>query len=151
MPTPKPKSDEDILGVEYDWLASDAAGHVAFFSTAGGGYAPSEFLRDTEAHDRAIDAILETGPSTKSLFSPQLPPALKNTWRMMAERGLFAFDSDAHRAPYLLAAAPENPIQIDDLPKNASEVVRLLNFPSLRFSELKVVPKELLKPSDPGN
>src|SRR5262245_52257163 len=49
------KSADEILGLEFDWLASDADGHVALFSTAGGGFAPDEFLSDTDAHDRAID------------------------------------------------------------------------------------------------
>jgi hypothetical protein len=30
------KAPEEILGLEFDWLASDADGHVALFSTAGG-------------------------------------------------------------------------------------------------------------------
>src|SRR5437899_85750 len=38
------KSADEILGLEFDWLASDADGHVALFSTAGGGYAPEDFL-----------------------------------------------------------------------------------------------------------
>lgn len=53
-----PKSAEEIQGLELDWLRSDADGHVALFSTAGAGFAPAEFLRDTDAHDEAIDAVL---------------------------------------------------------------------------------------------
>ena len=52
------KSADQVLGFEYDWLASDVDGHVALFSTAGGGYAPNEFLRDTAEHDAAIELIL---------------------------------------------------------------------------------------------
>ncbi|RKG76654.1 hypothetical protein D7W79_17330 [Corallococcus exercitus] len=43
------KTAKDISGYEFDWLACDGAGHVGFFSTAGGGHAPEAFLRDTEA------------------------------------------------------------------------------------------------------
>lgn len=64
-----PKSAEEILGLEYDWLASDAKGFVALFTTAGGGYAPTEFLKDTDAHDRAIDIILDL-PATTHQFCP---------------------------------------------------------------------------------
>jgi hypothetical protein len=32
-----PKSADDILGWDVDWLARDADDHVALFSTAGGG------------------------------------------------------------------------------------------------------------------
>lgn len=34
------KSADDILGLEFDWIASDADGHVARFSPAGGGMPP---------------------------------------------------------------------------------------------------------------
>jgi hypothetical protein len=35
------KSAIDIQGFEYDWLAVDLDGHVAVFTTAGDGFAPS--------------------------------------------------------------------------------------------------------------
>lgn len=106
MSTTGTKSAEEILGLEFDWLASDADGFVALFSTAGGGYAPDEFLRDTDAYDAAIDVVLGSPASTVARFAPELPPGLKNTWRMVAERGLFAFDSDPHGGPYRMVAAP---------------------------------------------
>lgn len=61
------KSAAEILGLEFDWLASDADGHVALFSTAGGGYTPEAFLQDTDAHDRAAPA------STTALFALRGP------------------------------------------------------------------------------
>src|SRR4051794_13176045 len=101
------KSAEEILGFEFDWLASDAEGHVALFSTAGGGYAPPTFLRDVQAYDDAIDAILAAPASTSTRLAPELPPHCTNTWRLVAERGLFAFDSDVHGGSYRLVAAPQ--------------------------------------------
>ena len=139
------KSADEILGFEFDWLASDADGHVAIFSTAGGGYAPEEFLQDTEAHDLAIDAILTSAASTKAQFAPQLPEGLKNTWRMMAERGVFAFDSDPHGGPYHLVAAPEFAIRVSALPGPAATVARVLVFSHLRFADMAEVPKALLQ------
>lgn len=62
------KTPEEIVGLEYDWLASDADGYVALFSTAGGRWAPQEFLEVTDAHDRAIDAIKSTAPRTLARF-----------------------------------------------------------------------------------
>ena len=139
------KCAEEILGFEFDWLASDADGLVAVFSTGGGGFAPDEFLRDTGAHDEAIDAILGSECSTHARFAPQLPPGLKNTWRMMAERGVFAFDSDPHGGPYRLVAAPEAAIRADALPGPAAAVARLLVLSQLRFSELTEAPSDLLR------
>src|SRR5262245_7550067 len=107
------KSAEEIVGLELDWLANDADGHVALFSTAGGGYAPHELLRDTEAHDAAIEAILGTPVSTQARFAPQLAAGHENTWLMVAERGLYAFDSDAQGGPYRCVAAPAVPVRVE--------------------------------------
>ena len=138
------KSAKDILGFEFDWLASDSDGHVAFFSTAGGGYAPEEFLRDTEIHDIAIDAILAMPPKTKARMAPQVSPGLKNTWLLMADRGVFAFDSDPNGGPYRLVAAPEEPICIPDLPQIVVTVASQFVLRDLRFIDVYEISNELL-------
>lgn len=139
------KSADEILGLEFDWLASDADGYVALFSTAGGGYAPDEFLRDTDAHDAAIDAVLASPASTVARFAPEIPPGLKNTWRMVAERGLFAFDSDPHGGPYRVVAAPADPIRIVDLPRGVIDIVGRLKLRQVRFVGQPVITMELLQ------
>ncbi|WP_437789996.1 hypothetical protein [Sorangium sp. So ce693] len=139
------KSADEILGLEFDWLASDADGYVALFSTAGGGYAPDEFLRDTDAHDAAIDAVLASPASTVARFAPELPPGLKNTWRMVAERGLFVFDSDPHGGPYRMVAAPADPIRIVDLPRGVIDIVGRLKLRQVRFVGQPVITMELLQ------
>ncbi|KYF87379.1 hypothetical protein BE17_18680 [Sorangium cellulosum] len=139
------KSANEILGMEFDWLASDADGYVALFSTAGGGYAPDEFLRDTDAHDAAIDVVLASPASTVARFAPELAPGLKNTWRLVAERGLFAFDSDPHGGPYRMVAAPVDPIRIADLPRRVNDIVERLKLRQVRFADQSVVPTELLQ------
>lgn len=139
------KSAEEIQGFEFDWLASDVDGHVALFSTAGGGFAPEGFLRDTDAHDAAIDTLLASATRTQARFAPQLRSGLQNTWLLMAERGLYAFDSDPHGAPYRLVAAPEHPIHISDLPASVATVARQVVFPYMRFSLLREISKEMLE------
>lgn len=139
------KSADEIVGLEFDWLASDADGCVALFSTAGGGYAPDEFLRDTDAHDAAVDAVLASPASTVARFAPELPPGLKNTWRMVAERGLFAFDSDPHGGPYRMVAAPADAIRVADLPRLVIDVVARLKLCQVRFVDQLVIPTELLQ------
>ena len=138
------KSAEEILGLEFDWLASDGDGRVALFTTAGGGYAPERFLRHTEAHEKAIDAILGLPTSTAARFAPQLDEGHQNTWAAVAERGLFAFDSDFNGGPYRLVAAPVVPVLSVALPRAVAEVVSLVVFMHLKFSDLTEVPKELL-------
>jgi hypothetical protein len=139
------KSAADIQGFEYDWLATDGEGHVALFSTAGAGYAPDEYLQDTDAHDAAVDAILAERPSTMARFAPELKPGLRNTWRMVADRGLFAFDSDPNGAPYRLVAAPERPVSLDQLPTEVAAVAARIVFHHLRFATLVEVSHELLQ------
>ena len=143
MASTRVKLAEEIQGLEYDWLASDEDGHVALFSTAGGGYAPAEFLRDTNAHDAAIDAILAVPVSTAASFAPAVAPGLQNTWKMVAERGLFAFDCDLNGGPYRLVAAPLVPLRMDFLPAFASDVVSRLKL-KMRFEVQAVVTAELL-------
>jgi hypothetical protein len=128
-----PKSPEDILGIEYDWVASDGEGYVGFFSTAGGGYAPSEFLRDTDSHDRAIEAIGALKARTSVAFLRAPAKGDLATWTRMAERGLFAFDADVFGGPYKLVAAPAIPVQIHELPASAVQVARSLRFLHLSF------------------
>ncbi|WP_437322431.1 hypothetical protein [Sorangium sp. So ce394] len=145
MSTTGARSANEILGLEFDWLASDADGYVALFSTAGGGYAPGEFLQNTDAHHAAIDAVLASPVSTVARFAQDLPPELQNTWRMVAERGLFAFDSDPHGGPYRMVAAPADPIRIFDLPRSVVDIVERLKLRQVRFARQSVIPTELLQ------
>ncbi len=138
------KSPSDIHGSEYDWLATDADGHVAFFSTAGGGYAPDEFLSDTDLHETAIEAILAMPARTDARFAPSLAPEYRNTWKLMAERGLFAFDGDPHGGPYRLVSAPKQPARAHELPEDAVRAATKLVFAHLRFAELSEVPAATL-------
>ena len=138
------KSVQDIQGYEFDWLACDGAGHVGFFSTAGGGYVPSEVLLDTDALDAAIQAILASAVSSQVRFAPSLKEGFENTWRMMAERGVFAFDADVHGRPYQRVAAPVNPMRVEDLPEPAAKVARLIILEDLDFSRVEVIPGQVL-------
>lgn len=128
------KTAEEILGREYDWLGCDAEEHVAIFSTAGAGYAPASFLSDPEAHEAAIASIL-SGPACGSpVVAPELPPWCTNTWRLLAERGLFAFDSDPCGGPYQRVAVPSVPIHVSDLPGDVARVVRSTTLRQVRFA-----------------
>jgi hypothetical protein len=138
------KSIEEICGYEYDWLGCDADGHVGLFSTAGGGYAPDEFMRDTDAHDRAIEMILASPATTHARFAPTLHADLVNTWRLVAERGLFAYEAHAHGGPYRLVAAPEVPVGAAELPAIVVDVLRRLTFAHLRFAQLSIISEDNL-------
>jgi hypothetical protein len=141
------KNPTDICGLEYDWLATDADGHVAFFSTAGGGYAPDEFLSDTDLHDAAIEAILALPALTDARFAPSLPPGHQNTWKLMAERGVFAFDSDPHGGPYRLVSAPQQPARASDLPEAVVRAATRFVLAHLRFAHTSELPAAALQHS----
>lgn len=143
MASATPKSGADIQGREYDWLGSDESGCVALFSTAGAGHAPKEFLRDTDAHVMAIQAVLALPASTEAKFSPALAPGLVNTWRLVAERGLYAYDCDPHGGPYRLVAAPAVSARADALPAVVADVAARLRC-ALRFETHTVVTDKLL-------
>lgn len=112
----------DIVGYEYDWLGCNTDGHVALFSTAGAGYAPEAFVRNVEAHEAAIECILELPVTTEARFFPDIGPGCINTWRLVAERGLYAYDSDPNGGPYVLVAAPRVAVTANRLPAQVAEV-----------------------------
>lgn len=151
MPATQAKTADEIQGLEYDWLACDADGCVALFSTAGGGYAPDEFLRETDAHEAAIEAVLAMPATTTVRFAPEWPPDWRwaNTWRLVAERGLFAFDSDYCGGPYQLLAAPVASIRVGALPGDAAEVVRRCKLQRVRFASVTTIAPDLLRPYSP--
>jgi hypothetical protein len=137
------KTADDILGLEYDWLGIDDRGCVALFSTAGAGYAPTTVLRDTDAHDLAIQAVIALPPSTAARFAPDLAPGVINTWRLVAERGLFAYDCDPNGGPYRLVAAPISSVLIDALPPVVASVATAFRC-SLRFNLQRIMTAEAL-------
>ena len=139
------KTPEENRGLEFDWLATDVSGNVAFFSTAGGGYAPPEFLSNTEIHDRAIERLLGEAVSTTARFKPDVEDGLQNPWLLMAERGVYSFDSDPQGGPYVLVAAPEKAIHISALPSFVADVAKSLSFPKIRFAEARELTAEALK------
>jgi hypothetical protein len=113
-------SADDLRGLEFDWLAVDADGHVAFLSTAGGGLVPAGV--DPDAHDAALEAILSAPMRAPAAIAPDLGADLPNPWREMAERGVFGFDSSPVGGPYRKVAAPSRPVLLADLPLSMAAV-----------------------------
>ncbi|QAT81656.1 hypothetical protein EJ065_0041 [Corallococcus coralloides] len=106
---------------------------------------PREVLRDTNVLDAAISAILSSDISSEVRFVPSVAEGWENTWRMMAERGVFAFDADVHGGPYMLVAEPANPIRVEDPPESVATVARQITLKGLDFSGLKVIAGELIQ------
>lgn len=128
-------SADDLRGLEFDWLAVDGDGHVAFLSTAGGGIVPVGV--DPDGHDAAIDAILATPALTHAALAPDLRADLRNPWREVAERGLFGFDSSPLGGPYRKVAAPGRPVLLAELPSSAAAVAVPLK--GVRFGDADII------------
>jgi hypothetical protein len=144
MGSPTSKSAEEIHGFEYDWLASDEVGGVALFSTAGAGYAPAAFLSDTDAYDDAIREVLALPASTTAKFAPPVGAGCINTWELVAERGLYAYDCDPNGGPYRLVAAPVVPIRATDLSGQIADIVARIQLP-MRFENEHLIADDLLR------
>ena len=129
------KRAEDIQGYEYDWLACDEHGYVAMFSTAGGGYAPKEFLAATDRYDEALDLLKSGGAITSASIAPHVAEGLPNTWKDLAERGIFSYDSDVTGRPYHLVGAPTTPVHIDELHPLVAGVVKRIVLRGVRLGQ----------------
>jgi hypothetical protein len=126
-------TQEEIQGQEYDWLAADSEGLVGFFSTAGGGYAPQAFLDDVNAFDSAIAAVLSLPATGSATCFRELRTRLTNTWKLVAERGLYAFDSSPLGGAYRLIATPDTPARLKDLPASVGHVAGRVVLPDVTF------------------
>ena len=142
MNSPNRESPADIEGLEYDWLGCDSRGSLALFSTAGAGYAPIEFLRNVDKHSEAIAALLNLPPSTEAQFAPSVAPGRVNTWKLAAERGLYAYDCDPNGGPYQLVAAPVVPSHVDTLPQLIVTVA--VKIERLRFEDSAAIREDML-------
>lgn len=136
------KTAADIRGLEYDWVGCDSKGCVALFSTAGAGYAPPEFLVDTDAHFDALQEVLALPATTEARFFPDIASGLANTWRLVAERGLYAYDSSPNGGPYHLVAAPV--IATLALPTSVWRVAKQIRCPG-SFDQQALVTEEMLR------
>lgn len=143
------KTADEVRGLEYDWLGCDADGHVALFSTAGGGYAPEAFLRDTDAHAAGLDELLALPASTTAIQAPALPADLPDTWRRVAERGLFAFDSDFNGGPYRLVAVPAAAATLERLPATIAAVAAGISLRHQRFQHVTIITESELRSAAP--
>ncbi|CAM3692881.1 hypothetical protein [Deinococcus frigens] len=105
---------EELRGVEFDWFAADARGHVAQFMASGDDTVPEAALASEELLE-ALHVWIDTRPETEAPNAPaggfdeHLTPPQR--------RGAFVYD----RVPdgsgvYRLVAAPRMPFTVAELP-----------------------------------
>jgi hypothetical protein len=107
-------------GIDMPWVAVDAAGRLAVFTTAGEGPLPQSALQVSAAAEAAV-AELPTVGGSRLLVNYARP----DDFIAFAGRGLYAYDwYDAHRTAatssgcYELVAAPLRPVLIGELPQS---------------------------------
>ena len=110
-------------GVEFDWFAVDAVGHIGHFSTAGWGPVPLRVLDRLDAAH--TDALWSLG---KRLL--ELPvvgqatghrPGRMDDWLELARRGLFCFDWQQNfSGPYQRIATPSIPVRAPACPPSCN-------------------------------
>ena len=126
-------------GIDCVWLASDVAGHVGAFITAGLGPIPSAALDEKMLPIEDVEASLcELPQSThaKLLVSVKRP----DDFVALAERGIFVYDwTDIGRTAanalhrYELVAAPVQPIFLDKLPHELFRLAKAAELSKISF------------------
>jgi hypothetical protein len=100
----------EVEGIEWDWFASDLAGHVALVSSGGSGQVPPTMIE----HERLIHEF-------KNLAGIQCD---ERSWKVAADFGLYGYDVDVNGGPYVRLGTPSCPKCIDDLPERFRALVR---------------------------
>jgi hypothetical protein len=132
---------EDLLGREFDWLACDAAGEVALFCTAGGGYPPNVFVGAIDEFDAALDGLLRLSASTTGTFVEDAID--ERVWKPAVERGLYIFDSDVDGGPYRRVGMPKVPVRVLSLPLILREVFERIRLP-IHFRDSNAITKQII-------
>ncbi|GAA5514708.1 hypothetical protein Dcar01_03468 [Deinococcus carri] len=118
---------EEITGVEFDWFATDAQGHVAQFLAAGDPYVPAAALASEELLE-ALHVWIDTRPETEEAHAPaggfdeHLTPPQR--------RGAYVYDHVPGEAGvYRLVAAPRTPFQLAEVPERLRAYLAGITLP----------------------
>jgi len=129
----------EFLGIDCSWLASDQAGHLGAFFTAGIGPIPQLALEGGPIPIEDMELRLCELPricSAKLLVTVPRP----DSYTDFAERGLFVYDwTDIHATTrsatnaYQAVAVPETLLHTNSLPANLAAAATRLRLPDLLF------------------
>lgn len=129
--------------LDYEWLARDAIGQVAVFTTGGPGPIPASLLRDRARADvvaERLASLPRRGGATLFVSVPRPDDFVR-----FGEQGLFSYDwADTHRvsAPsgrYEICARPERPILTGEMPADCRVLLEAFVIPDLRFDQVDVI------------
>ncbi|WP_446743845.1 hypothetical protein [Silvibacterium acidisoli] len=125
-------SEQDQISTDFDWFAVDLSGYIGHFATAGFKNLPASVASSAKDLE-LITTYFRTsapmiGPAAISSGIGQFVPGLgikvderryTQSFRFMAERGLFSFDIETYPQSgtvYFLVAAPTVPVHLRELP-----------------------------------
>jgi hypothetical protein len=131
----------DLQGFDVGWIATDAIGQVAIFTTAGLGPIPDSAIPSVEYSEEWVRSLPEV--SDANLVTSM---SGANAFVAFATRGFFAYDwSDVHRAAhqalngYELQYRPLSPLTLYDLPAPLRALAELTLLSSVTFGGSIVV------------
>jgi hypothetical protein len=121
----------EVLGIEWDFLAVDAAGCVAVLSSAGSGMIPEQVIVALDDVELAMDQVNQLPTITTAVPVEPGRTGDYSGWFDVSSRGFYTYDWDGMVGRYVLIAAPGEPIRVESLPE-------LIRFPAslLRISQL---------------
>lgn len=134
-------NSEGIRGLEFDWFATDADGCIGHFATAGFGVVPGAVLARLDDLRHLDEQVLKLPVIAEA--TAHLPGSIED-WLEMARRGLFAYDWQHWCGPYRRAATPSRALRITDLPTVLADALRIVEWPDVRFAEMREVRPEAL-------
>ena len=121
------------------WLAVDAVGHIAVFTTAGAAPIPSAVLDHPELIKSAEELLTQLRPIGRSQLLVTLPRP--DDFVGFACRGFFAYDwRDVHRTGsytncYEIIARPEVARAVSDLACELQALATMVRFDTLSFHD----------------
>ncbi len=125
----------DLHDLDLGWVASDAFGQVALFTTGGPGPIPDSALPSVENSEEWVLSLPQVSAVDRATSMPSA-----NAFVEFAKRGFFAYDwSDVHRAThralrgYELQYRPMSPLTLVDLPAPLRALAEVTRLPDVTF------------------
>ena len=138
-------TQDDLDGIDMAWMAVDALGQVAIFTTGGVGPVPSTVVAWIDITEQEAESLPET-----TRFDQLVNVTRPDDFVGFARRGFFAYDwSDVHRVAqrrvdgYELQARPLRPLTLTDLPTSMQIAAAATRLPDVSFGS-SVIPASKL-------
>ena len=138
------KDYRNLQGIDAAWIAADASGFLAIFTTGGEGPVPDTAMLSIESAEESVLYLPETTWAELLVTIPR-----PDSFIAFAKRGLFAYDwSDVHRTArqvvggYELQARPAQPLLLTDLPQPLQVMATATKLSGVSFGTSIVVPAE---------